>query len=60
MNAQNDRWGVGLMETSNSGANHTVCKHKTTVKVWDPWRLVILALITMFCMHKMTGEGLDW
>ena len=40
------------METSNSGANHAVLMHKTTGKVWDRWRLVFLALKSMFCMQK--------
>ena len=32
--------------------------HKTTGEVWDPWRLVILLLITRFCMHKTAAEVL--
>ena len=27
--------------------------------VWDPQRLVILVLKSLFCMHKTTGEGCD-
>ena len=56
LHAQNDRWGLGPMETINSGANFAFCMHKTTGEVWDPWRLVILVLITLFCMLNMTGE----
>ena len=33
--------------------------HNTTDEAWDQWRLVILVLITLFCMHKTTGEILD-
>ena len=32
---------------------------KTVGEVWDPKRLVIQVLITMFCMHKTTNEGWD-
>ena len=33
--------------------------HKTTDEGWDSWRLVILVLITLFCMYKTTGEVWD-
>ena len=33
--------------------------HKTTAEVWDPWRLVFLLLITLFCVHKTIGEVWD-
>ena len=36
LHSQNDRWGLRLMETSNSSANHDFCMHKTTGEVWDP------------------------
>ena len=40
---------LGPRETSNSGANQLLfCMHKTTGEVLDPWRLVILALKTLF------------
>ena len=29
---------------------------KNTDEGWDPERLVILVLITLFCMHKTTSE----
>ena len=32
--------------------------HKTTDEGWDPWRLAILALITLLYMHEMRSE--DW
>ena len=31
--------------------------HKTADEGWDPLRLVILVLITLFIMHKTTDEG---
>ena len=33
--------------------------HNTTDECWDPWRLEILLLITLFFMHEMTGEVWD-
>ena len=36
LHSQNDRWGLGPMETSNYGANHAFCMHKMTGEVWDP------------------------
>ena len=33
--------------------------NKTTDEGWDPWRLEILVLITLFCMHETTGEVWD-
>ena len=33
--------------------------HKTNDEGWDPWRLVILVLFTLFWMHEMTGEVWD-
>ena len=36
LNAQNHSWGLGLIETSNSGAYQAVAVHKTTSAVWDP------------------------
>ena len=47
------------METSNSDANHAVLYAQTTDEGWDKYRLVILMLITLFCMNKMTGEVWD-
>ena len=32
---------------------------KATVEGWDTWRLEILVLITLFWMHKITGEVWD-
>ena len=32
---------------------------KTTDEGWNPYRLVILVQITLFCMHNTTGKVLD-
>ena len=47
---------MGPIETCNSGPKVAVLHAKTTDKGWDPERLVILKLITQFCMHKTTVE----
>ena len=47
------------MECCNSGPKAAVLHAITTDEGWDPWRLVILVLITLFCMHKTTGEVWD-
>ena len=33
--------------------------HKCTGEFWDKERLVILVLMSLFCMHKTTDEGWD-
>ena len=58
LHAQNDRWGLGPIETCNTGPKLTLLHAKTTDEGWNRWRLVILMLITLLCMHKTTGE--DW
>ena len=59
--AQNHWWGMRPIETSNSGAKHTVCMHKTTGEVWEPLRLVILFLKSLFCMQKtQMRAGTNW
>ena len=50
--AQNDRFCLGLLETCYSGPKVAVLHAKNTHEGWDPWRLVILMLSTLFCMHK--------
>ena len=47
------------MQTCNSGPNVAVLHLKITDEGWDPERLVILMLITLFCMHQTTGEVWD-
>ena len=59
LNAKNDRWGLGPIETCDSGPKDAVLHAKTTNEGWDPERLVILMLITLFCMHRMTSEVWD-
>ena len=51
------RWGLGPTETCNFSPIAAVLHGKTTGGVWDPQRIVILALKSLFCMHKTTGEG---
>ena len=57
--AQNDRSYLGPIETCNSSPKVAVLNEKTTDKGWDPERQVILVLITMYCMHKTTGDVWD-
>ena len=59
LHAQNDRSCLGPIETSNCGPKVAVLNAKTTDEGWDPLRLVILVLGTLFCMHKTTGEVRD-
>ena len=44
------------METCNSGPKDAILHAKTTEEGCDPWRLVILVLVTLFFIHKPTGE----
>ena len=60
--AQNDRFCLGLLETCYSGPKVAVLHAKNTHEGWDHWRLVILMLRTLFCMHKrqvMPGNHRD-
>ena len=56
LHVQNDRIGLGPIETCNSGPKGAVLHAKTTDDGWDPHRLEILMLGTLFCMHKTSGE----
>ena len=56
LHAQNDRRGLGPIETCNSGPKAALLPAKTTDDGWDPHRLEILMLATLFCMYKTTGE----
>ena len=47
------------METFNSGPKVAVYHAKATNEGWGAWRLQILLLITLFCMHTTTGEVWD-
>ena len=59
LHAQNDRWGQGPIQTCNSAPKVAVLHAKTRDKGWDPYGQVILVLITLYCMHKMTGDIWD-
>ena len=54
--AQITRRSLGPIETCNSDPKDAVLHAKTTDEGWDPERLVILMIITLFCMHKSIGE----
>ena len=59
LHAQNDRWGLVPIETSNSGPKVAVLPAKITDEGWDPYTLVILVVVTLFYKHKMTVEIWD-
>ena len=59
IHAQNDRWGLGPMETSFQVLITMFFMHKTTNEGRDQQRLVILMLKTLLWMHKTTDEGWD-
>ena len=50
---------MGTLETCNFGRIDAVLHAQTTDEGWDPYRLDILVLRTLFCMHKSTGEVWD-
>ena len=56
---QINRRSLGPIETCNSGPKGAVLHAKATDEGWDQWRLVFLLLITMFSIHKSTGEVWD-
>ena len=54
VNAQNHRLGQGPYETCNSVAKGAVFNPKKDIgEVWDPLRLVILVLKSLFCTQKL-------
>ena len=57
VHAQKDKSRLGPIETCYSGPEGAVLHGKTTGGVWDPQRLVILVLKSLFPMHKTTGDG---
>ena len=57
--AQNNRLCLGPIETCYSGPIVAVLHSKTTDECWNPYRLVSLVQITLFCVHKMAGEVWD-
>ena len=54
-----DRWGLWPIETCNSVPKVAVLHANTADEGWNPWRLVILKLIKLFCMRKTIGEVWD-
>ena len=44
--------GLGPIETLKSGAKGAVLNAKTIGEVWDQCRLVILVLMSLFCIQK--------
>ena len=59
LHSQINRRILGPIETGNSDPKVAVLLIKIPDEGWDPYRLVILMLITLFCMHKATGEVWD-
>ena len=59
LHAYNDRWCLGPLEICYSVPKVAVLTAKTTDKGWDPQQQVILVLITLYCMHKTTGDVWD-
>ena len=59
LHAHNDRLCLGLIETCFSGPKVALLHRKTTHEGWDPWRLVILMLLTLHCRNKTAGEFWD-
>ena len=57
--SQNDRTYLGPTATCYSGPEVAVLHSKSTGRVLDPQKLVILDLKSLFCMQKTTGEGLN-
>ena len=56
MNAQNHRWGLGLIETYNSAAKVAVLNAKNRVEVWDT-ETCKSGLKIAVCDAKTTNEG---
>ena len=59
LHSQTDRSCLGPIETCNSAPKVAVVHPKTIDKGSDPRRQVILVLITLFCLHKTTGDVWD-
>ena len=50
---------MGPIDTCCSGPKGAVLHPKTADQGWDPLKLVIQKLGTLFGMHKITGEVWD-
>ena len=59
LHAENHRLGRRPTETCYSGPEVAGLHAKTTDEGWDPYRLVILMLGTLFSIHKITGDVWD-
>ena len=59
MHTQITRRSLGPIETCNSDPKDAVLHAKTTDEGWEPQRLVILMLITLFGMRKTTAVVWD-
>ena len=59
LNTQNHRCWLETMESSNSGANHAVLHARNDRCGLGPVETFNSGAITLFCMHKMTGEVWD-
>ena len=59
LHAQNDTWGLGSIDIRYSGPKLDGLLARTTDEGWNPERLVILMLGTLFCMQKITSEVWD-
>ena len=57
--AQITRRSLGPIETCNSDQKDAVFNAKTPDEGWDPQRLVILMLISLFYIHKTTAKVWD-
>ena len=56
LHAQINRRGLGPIETCNSAPKVAVLHAD---EGWEPERLAILMLMTLFCMHNTIGEVRD-
>ena len=52
LHAQNVMWDLVPIETCNFGAKVAFLNAKSIGEVWDPERLVILVLKSLFCIQK--------
>ena len=59
LHSQSDSSCLGPIETCYSGPEVAGLHAKTTDEGWDPYRLVILMLGTLFSVHKITGDVWD-
>ena len=50
LHEQNDKWGLGPIETCNSAPKVAVLQAKNSDEGWDPYSLFILVLSTLLCV----------